>query len=204
MTPSLASSWTSFCKIVWPDKCALCGAIGEQFCDLCRAECRPAAVPGRPLEGLDEVRAAFLYQGRAKEAVARLKFSRALALATPMAASVAALLPDDANVVVPVPVHWTRRSRRGFNQATLLCEGSSLMRESCLVRVRRTGTQRGRDRAARLASVRGAFVASEVAGLRVVLVDDVCTSGGTLRACAEALREAGAASVRAVVFARLD
>lgn len=201
MNPA-ASSWTSFCNLVWPAKCALCGALGDSFCAACRSECvgydGPLALPG-----LDSVTAVYRYEGRAKEAVARLKFSRSLALAEPMAAMVAELPLPAFDVAVPVPIHWSRRARRGFNQAAELARALPNVRSESFLRIRRTGTQRTRDRAARLAAVRGAFRAHDVAGARVLIVDDVCTSGGTLRACAEALREAGASEVHAAVFARL-
>ena len=131
-------------------------------------------------------------------------------------------------VLVPVPLHWWRLRRRGFNQAELLarylvseCNGlqketksqtlglSPLkigLRVECLLeRHRDTGTQTVLDRAARLQNLRSAFrlrAQAQVTGLHVVLVDDVLTTGATLDACAQVLRAAGAASVRALAVAR--
>lgn len=157
---------------------------------------------GAAYEGVDEVRSAVHYAGRAADAVRGLKFDRRTALAAPMAELVAREavgIPYDA--VAAVPIHWTRRAERGFNQAEMLAEEIPGPR-AVLSRVRRTTPQFALDPSRRRENVRGAFRAKGVTGLRVLLVDDVATSGGTLTACAEALREAGAAEVRAVLFAR--
>jgi ComF family protein len=116
----------------------------------------------------------------------------------------------DVDVIVPVPLHRARRIERGYNQSALLA--SRIAREvgarvayRALRRSTRTGPQVGLDRAARLANVRAAFVVrapAEIDGRRILLVDDVCTTGATLAACAEALRAAGAREVVAIVVAR--
>ncbi len=147
------------------------------------------------------VDACYLYEGRAAQAVKRLKYERASPLRDSMARLMAArhAIADD-EMVVPVPIHWTRRFERGFNQSEWLA--SQLPHVSgALRRIRATRPQVGLNRAARQRNIVGAFAASPlVHGRRVVLVDDVITSGSTVLACREALRQAGAAEVRAIAF----
>lgn len=106
------------------------------------------------------------------------------------------------DLVVPVPISWAREQERGFNQAALLAErldaGST---QGGLLRIRYTQPQVGKNREERTQSLLGAFRASEaVNGKRILLIDDVVTSGGTATACALALREAGASRVLLLTF----
>lgn len=187
---------------LYPPACALCGRLGEPaICPACEETFRAAGpwviLPEDPMS----VDACFLYQERAAEAVKRLKYERASPLRDPMARMMAArhFITDD-EMVVPVPIHWTRRFERGFNQSEWL---ASQMPQTAraLRRIRATRPQVGLNRAARQRNIIGAFAASSlVKGRRVVLVDDVITSGSTVLACREALRRAGAAEVRAIAF----
>lgn len=111
-----------------------------------------------------------------------------------------------ADAVVPVPLHWRRQWRRGFNQADELARHLGLPIAHVLRRTRATASQADLPAARRHANVRDAFSMrrwARVSGLRLVLVDDVCTTGATLDACARVLRHAGAADVRAVTAARV-
>jgi ComF family protein len=120
---------------------------------------------------------------------------------------------DQADALVPVPLHWRRLWLRRFNQSAALAQ--AVARESglpvlyeVLNRVKPTVQQVGLSRTERARNVQGAFAVSEraraeVAGRRVVLVDDVLTSGATAEACARALRRGGAAEVDVLVFARV-
>ena len=112
---------------------------------------------------------------------------------------------EGADAVVPVPLHAARRRERGFNQADALARHLGLPVLGVLRRTRRTAVQADLPAARRHANVRGAFAVrprTDVRGLTLVLVDDVCTTGATLYACASALVAAGAADVRALTAAR--
>lgn len=111
-------------------------------------------------------------------------------------------------VFVPVPLHWWRRWQRGFNQAEILASETARLVPGTvsprLRRVRATGRQVGRGRSERRRAVQDAFAAVTIFDPTacVVLVDDVCTTGATLDACARACKLAGAARVEALVLAR--
>jgi ComF family protein len=119
----------------------------------------------------------------------------------------------DADALVPVPLHWRRLWTRRFNQSAALAAAVSAISRvpvahAALKRVKATAQQVGLSRAERATNVQGAFrvpadAKGEVAGRRLILVDDVLTSGSTLDACARALLRAGARQVDVLVFARV-
>jgi ComF family protein len=120
---------------------------------------------------------------------------------------------DGADALVPVPLHWRRQWARRFNQSALLAEvvgkaGRLPVAYTALKRVKATPQQVGLSQSQRAANVQGAFRVPdegkpEVAGRRLILVDDVLTSGATADTCARALLRAGAANVDVLVFARV-
>jgi ComF family protein len=122
-------------------------------------------------------------------------------------------LLKDADALIPVPLHWRRQWTRRFNQSALLAEvagkaGKVAVAYGALKRVKATPQQVGLSQAERAANVQGAFRVppdgkAEVAGRRLVLIDDVLTSGATVDACARTLLRAGAAAVDVLVFARV-
>jgi ComF family protein len=134
-------------------------------------------------------------------------------LAGPLADYLSRAIPldDSFDAVVPMPLHWRRRFQRGFNQAAVLAKDVAQRRRIPLLnavrRVRATATQTGLTNAQRRENVRGAFRAGRgrpLEGLRILLVDDVMTTGATGSACAAALKRAGAKSVTLLTLARVD
>ncbi|HET6839808.1 MAG TPA: ComF family protein [Bradyrhizobium sp.] len=161
-------------------------------------------------------RAAVRYDDVARTLVHALKYQDRTDLAPAMGRWMARAgreLLGEADVLVPVPLHWRRGWSRRYNQSGALARiieqqsGVKLSTEA-LKRVRPTQQQIGLTRPQRASNVQGAFKVaperqSEIAGRRVILIDDVLTSGATLDACARALLRARAASVDALVFARV-
>lgn len=210
MALRVADLLTALLDLCFPDRCAACGRSAGLFCVACSRSLRPYP-PEAPTPGLDAVCVAWLYEGAVRRAVHALKYKRrrrvAAALANALADALAEAPPGEA--LVPVPLHAGRLAERGFNQSEELARGLGRrwdlpVHAGGLARCRDTGHQADLARRERLTNVAGAFAWQGKAPppARVLLVDDVLTTGATLAACAEALRAAGAREVRAVALAR--
>lgn len=158
---------------------------------------------GPSIEGVDEMWSGWCHEGGAAELVRALKYGRVTAAVTPIAdriASVAAAA-QPVDVVTWVPCSPTRRAERGFDPAELLARALARrlrLRARSLLRRLDDEPQTARTRAGRLAGPRLVARRGRVRG-SVLVVDDVCTTGSTLRVAAAALRAGGASAVLAVV-----
>lgn len=223
--------------VLVPARCPGCSRVVRQtaLCGACWREVRWIAPPlcdrlGLPLSFEEDAggvslaaraspppyaraRAAALHEGAAARTVQALKYADRQDLAPMLGhwlARAAAELFEEADLVVPVPLHPWRRLRRGFNQSALLAHhavlaheragGSRRDWEEALTRQRRTRPQVGLAGATRRRNVEGAFMVrpdamARVAGRRILLIDDVVTTGATVEAATKALRKAGAAQI---------
>ncbi len=163
------------------------------------------------LSGFDEVFTYGSYEGSLRKLIHVFKFGGVTPLAKPFGNFLALALPRERrfDAIVPMPLHWRRRWERGFNQAELLANEISRRWNVPVLRVvkrlRATVPQAGLTNAKRRANVRGVFKATRrLDGTRILLVDDVLTTGATAAACARALKRAGASRVAVLTLARTD
>jgi len=216
--PRLQRGWEAALDFIFPRRCVGCGHEGAFICPKCLdGMSRLASDPGfsaAPVDpaALDSLTAAFGFEGVLRQAVHQLKYGhlRGLAplLATRLHAETFDRLPI-ADLIIPIPLHPARKRERGFNQSALLARQLSKLTtipisETALRRTRQHPSQaRAANLEARRINVRGAFQAAGIVpGCRVILVDDVATSGATLNAAAVALKSGGAAKVHGLTLAR--
>lgn len=194
----------------------------DHFCQACRTPfLRVEALDEAGLcrlcrMGLTQFNAAYgyaAYDDRMRALIHLLKYEGMKPLGKPMGRWLARAMPQGSryDALVPVPLHWWKRVQRGYNQTELLAQELS---RHCgvpvlcaLRRKKRSGAQAGLSRSARRRNVRGVFAAVSgvpVTGQRLLLIDDVLTSGATANACASVLRRAGAERVDVLTLARTD
>ena len=201
-------------RLVFPPRCILCGREADLVCDSCRRSLPmrldPDALP--KLSGIRAARSVWPYEGNVREIVRRYKYNGLRSLAPLLAAEMADVLRDwnpPVSAIVHVPAHHARLRERGFDQAELLAREVSnivgILSVSALSRVRETAVQaRAINVSKRAENVSGAFEVPDATQIRranVLLIDDVMTTGATLRESARALRKAGAAAVWALTLA---
>ncbi len=223
--PPRCAGCATWSRAVFCESCApQLNPIAAPFCDRCGeafdplACCAPICARCRAkTPHFRAARAAFQFDGPLREAIHRLKYRQKSALAPRLAPFLARAFQQDAflsefnpDFLVPVPLHRARLKKRGFNQSSLLAHQlSPLIGVPTLELLRRTRntppqvTLKGKERAD---NVKGAFVASQNAGewqgARVLLIDDVYTTGATLGEAAKTLRRAGAGDICALTLAR--
>lgn len=204
---ALAADWIK--DLIFPPTCGNCGRVDYRFCASCLRELEQVAIAVSPgtredLTELDALIASGAHRGVLQNAVQAFKYEGARQLATPLAHRlVKALRSADWRIdaVAPVPLFADREAERGYNQSALLSQqvvAATGFKHcvGCLKRNRDTGQQARLSQADRRLNVRDAFEASDdVKGLSILLVDDVITTGSTLRECALALRGKGAGAV---------
>lgn len=220
--------WSALAELFFPARCLGCQRRGTALCGACRqdlpflprevcfrcATWRSARGHCRGCQTLSSalswVRAPFAYAGAARTAVLSLKFRSGRYLAPLMAEFLSGALRDAPfDLALPVPLSAARLRERGFNQAELLAQAVMAplgieVASDVLTRAERQ-SQHTLDARHRLVNLAGAFHcdrAEEVRGKRLLLVDDVITTGATVSACADTLAQAGAARVCALAFAR--
>ena len=211
--------------LLFPPRCAACGSVGWPLCGPCTDRVAVITPPwcercGRPWEEpllscvdcppkpIDAARSPFLYEGPLARAIKGMKFSGWHALGSHLAGAMAEvageLLPAD--MVTWVPLSRRRRARRGFDQAEVVARALGARLDvpvrPLLRRTRDTSAQARKGGAERRRALEGAFVAREDVGGRILLVDDVLTTGATAAASARTLRRAGAARVSVLTAAR--
>jgi len=172
-------------------------------CALCR----------RGVRGFDSAYSFGFYEAELRTLIHLFKYGRIPTLARPLGKLMARALPREQtfDVIIPMPLHWRKRWQRGFNPSELLAREIARRIhtpvENAVRRVRNTPAQAGLTSAKRRLNVSGAFQAKKrnaIDGRRVLLIDDVMTTGATAASCARALQRAGARQVTLLTLARAD
>ncbi len=218
----IQSTFNALLNFVYPPLCHLCEAYlhpdEKLICNTCWQSLRRAA-PDAQAAGndfdLDGVYSLWEFGDGVQRIIHEIKFNRKKSLADKVGFELASLVAEnqalrEVDVIIPLPLHHTRRRIRGYNQSHLLSIPISARAgfpivEAAVRRVKSTKPQARLSARKRLDNVKGAFMVTDperVAGKRVLLVDDVVTTGATLNACALALQAAGAGRVVALTVAK--
>lgn len=227
VTAALARAGRWIDDLLFPDEvlCLCCeSALGEDaqdgVCPACaqaldrlaaEQEAREREERGAWPDGIAYVHAAYVYDAQARTLVHQLKYRSVRAAALPLAGQMALLPAGEEEMIVPLPTDRRRRRKRGFNQATLLaqalCEEWGMPMCEALERTRHCAPQTGLSEAQRRENLSGCMAVrarsvDAIRGRRVLLIDDVYTTGATAAEAARALLDAGAKSVGVLTAAR--
>ncbi len=221
-----------FLEAILPQRCVVCGRYGSALHSRCLGRlpvaeaprclrcwrpgpgtwCARCAAGGPGAPAFDGLRTPFTFTGDARRALLEAKFRGVTALLDPLGRAASAVVPPEwgLDAVVPIPLGKRRRRTRGYNQSEVIARSVAAalglpLRPRLLRRLRDTPPQATLDAVARSSNLRDAFEAVPVPGLgRVLLVDDVTTTGATFETAALALRAAGFRQIYALAIARED
>ena len=231
MLPQIAGLKRAALDLFFPKRCVGCGREGEFLCQSCLHKVNRLFPPLCPLCGrpqlnevlcpsclswqadIEGIRSPFVFNGIIREAVLRFKYKNFRAVSTLLAGLLRDYMTDYpllADILIPVPLHPKRLRERGYNQSGMLAAELAKLTglpvsDSSIVRKRYTLPQaKTTSVEERRRNVMGLFTCADdrIKGKKVLLIDDVATSGATLNACARALKESGAESIWGLVLAR--
>jgi ComF family protein len=215
--------------LLFPPRCVICGSADvDWYCAPCRSKIDRILPPlcvhcGRPLDRqacsycrtapleIDGIRAIAFFEGNLRKAIHAFKYKHRPELVRVLGSLVSEYIsihPLPADVITAVPLHTVRERSRGYNQSLLLArflgaQTNLPVWENALTRIRATQPQTQLNAVERIANVQGAFASdTRVAGRRILLIDDVCTTGATMNACSVALKQCGVRSVWGLALAR--
>ena len=203
--------WTTAWRRLWPTRCAFCGEPQALLvCSPCRDDL-PWLESVFELEPFVAAVAPLAYAFPVDAAIKRLKFRRRLFYVPAFVRLLQGAmdrLPDEVDALLPMPLHWRRQARRGFNQAAEIAQGirrnTGLPVIDNVIRCRHTPFQSGLSAAQRRRNLRWAFrVRGAIRSQHVLIVDDVITTGASCRQLAEVLLEAGVPAVSVLAIARV-
>ncbi|MDQ6693791.1 MAG: ComF family protein, partial [Chloroflexota bacterium] len=205
--------------LFYPPRCGGCDRRGTLMCSQCLASLRPPRAEANHVPGLSDLVSAGIFTGPLREAIHKLKYEGDCPLSKPLAALMAdalktspawPALETNPPVMIAVPLHREKERSRGFNQSALLVRelhySTGWLSSSDLHRVTKTRPQVGLNMEERRKNVSGVFAwqGSAPAPERVLLVDDVFTTGATIGECVTALKKAGSRAVYVATVARAD
>ncbi len=230
--PYLSGLKTTVLDLLFPYRCVGCGVEGQTLCPGCLSNQRRPSQPlcqscGEEIraagyckncenqpQAFDSVRSSFVYQDAIREAIIQFKYKGITNLAPVLGREMALTLAQwgvKSDLLIPVPLHHKRFKERGYNQAALLAKavaresGIGLDDTSLVKHIATPQQAKTKSREDRRRQVEHAFICadpSKVINTHIVLVDDVCTTGATLNACAKVLKDAGARTVWGLTVAR--
>lgn len=208
----LQQSIEAILDLLFPPRCAGCDKVDVSWCAACQSELDSLPFPPPRQMGPDSplqvVAATGPHNGKLQAAIWSLKFENGRTLAAPLGQRISRRLEAlgwAVDLIIPVPLSKKRLHQRGYNQSELMAQYIAASRSCLLIpqaigRAIDTRSQVGLNMQERKENMTGVFRADSqiVAGKTILLIDDVCTTGATLEACAQAALEAGAAAVYAL------